>query len=58
MTLQLDVWSEGRAPAKPYWFNLNCAGVTTGVYAPQRVYVLGGTSEGITELSIIKFMIL
>jgi len=46
-----DVWSEGSAPAKPYWFNLNCAGVTTGVYAPQSVYVLGGTSEGITELS-------
>ena len=46
-----DTWSEGRAPVKPAKFNDNCTGVTSGVYAPQSVYALSGTSGGVTERS-------
>jgi N-acetylneuraminic acid mutarotase len=48
-----DAWSNGsQIPSTPNGYYPGGAGATTGVYAPKRIYVFGGSEEGLFGMSL------
>jgi len=48
-----DTWSNGsQLPSNPKGYYPGGAGATTGVYAPKRIYVFGGSEAGLMGMSL------